>query len=38
MEALTGEYPDNVGDPNAGMAYLDVPAESLARGCFRGEL
>lgn len=32
MEALSGEYPD--GD----TAYRHVPAESLARGCFRADI
>lgn len=35
MEALTGEYPADVGPPDGDMAYRDVPEASLARGCFR---
>ena len=35
MEALSGEYPADTGPPDGDMAYLDVPAASLARGCFR---
>ncbi len=38
MEALSGDYPENVGPPDGDMAYLDVPASSFARGCFRGDL
>ena len=38
MEALSGDYPADVGAPDGDMAYLDVPAESLARGCFRADL
>ena len=38
MEALTGEYPPNTGPPDGDMAYLDVSAESLARGCFRSSI
>ncbi len=38
MEALSGEYPDDVGPPAGETAYRDVPAEALARGCFRAEI
>lgn len=38
MEALSGEYPDNVGPPDGDTAYRHVPAESLARGCFRADI
>lgn len=38
MESLTGEYPPNTGPPDGDMAYADVAAASLARGCFRSEL
>ena len=38
MEALSGDYPENVGPPDGDMAYLDVPASSFTRGCFRGDL
>ncbi len=38
MEALAGEGPPDTGPPDGEMAYLDVPAESLARGCFRSAL
>ena len=38
MEALSGEYPQGVGAPDGDAAYRDVPAESLARGCFRAEI
>ena len=38
MEALSGEYPRDVGAPDGDTAYRDVPAESLARGCFRAEI
>ena len=38
MEALSGEYPEDVGPPHGETAYRDVPAESLARGCFRADI
>lgn len=38
MEALSGEYPPDVGPPDGEMAYRDAPAASRARGCFRAEL
>ena len=38
MEALSGEYPQDIGPPDGETAYRDVPAESLARGCFRAEI
>lgn len=38
MEALSGEYPEDVGPPAGETAYRDVPAEALARGCFRAEI
>ena len=38
MEALSGEYPPNVGAPDGDMAYRDVPESSLARGCFRPQI
>ena len=38
MEALSGEYPDNVGPPDGDTAYRHVPVESLARGCFRADI
>ena len=38
MEALSGEYPDNVGPPDGDTAYRHVPAESLARGCLRADI
>ena len=38
MEALSGEYPGNVGPPDGDTAYRHVPAESLARGCFRADI
>ncbi len=38
MESLSGEYPPNVGPPDGDTAYLQVPAESLARGCFRADI
>ena len=38
MEALSGEYPDNVGAPDGDTAYQHVPAESFARGCFRADI
>lgn len=38
MEALSGEYPPDVGPPDGDMAYRDAPAASRARGCFRAEL
>lgn len=38
MEALTGDYPPNVGPPDGDMAYQRVPPSSLDRGCFRPNL
>ena len=38
MEALSGDYPDNVGAPDGDTAYRHVPEESLARGCFRADI
>ncbi|MXY70062.1 MAG: c-type cytochrome [Acidobacteriia bacterium] len=38
MEALSGEFPEDIGPPDGETAYRDVPAESLARGCFRAEI
>lgn len=38
MEALSGEYPEDVGPPAGETAYRDVPAAALARGCFRAEI
>ena len=38
MEALTGDYPPNVGPPDGDLAYQRVPSSSLARGCFRPNL
>ena len=38
MEALSGEYPEDVGPPAGETAYRDVPAEALARGCLRAEI
>ncbi len=38
LEALSGEYPDNVGPPDGATAYRHVSAESLARGCFRADI
>ncbi len=38
LEALSGEYPPGTGPPDGDTAYLDVPAESFARGCFRPTL
>ena len=35
MEALSGEYPPDVGPPNGDMAYQNVPEQSFGRGCFR---
>ncbi len=38
MEALSGEYPEDVGPPAGETAYRELPAEALARGCFRAEI
>ncbi len=38
MEALSGDYPPNLGPPDEDMAFKNVPAASLARGCFRPSL
>lgn len=38
MEALSGEYPQDVGPPDGETAYREVPAESLTRGCFRADI
>ena len=38
MEALSGEFPEDVGPPVGETAYREAPAESLARGCFRAEI
>ena len=38
MEALSGEFPEDIGPPDGETAYRDVPEESLARGCFRAEI
>ncbi len=38
MEALSGEYPQNVGPPDGDMAYRDAPLASRERGCFRSDL
>ena len=38
IEAHTVEYPPTMGPPDGDMAYLDMPAESLARCCFRSDL
>lgn len=38
MEALSGEYPRDVGPPDGETAFRDAPAESLARGCFRADI
>ncbi len=38
MEALSGDVAPNTGPPDGEVAYLDVPAASLERGCFRSEI
>ena len=38
VEALDGEYPINVGPPDGETTSRGVPADSLARGCFRAEI
>ncbi len=35
MEALSGDYPSDVGPPDGDMAYRSVLDGSIARGCFR---
>ena len=35
MEALSGDYPADVGPPDGDMAYRDVSLEALEMGCFR---
>ncbi len=38
LESLTGEIPPDSGPPDGDTAYLEVPADSIARGCFRPTL